>query len=188
MKSIKAAFVCGIAPLVLGTVIFFTWRIGGVLRWERAWLWAIGFGVVCLVAGTVFLLRHIRLQQSSWRAPALAAAILFLNVPVAVIYMKVAIDVLTRYTVEVRNDSTDCIDSFILRGPGIASLELGPIVPGSRVLRHLRFTSDGKLRFEARYGKLREEGILEGSANPISNGSKLCRLAPDGTWEIRARE
>lgn len=193
-RSLKCAFVCGAAPLGLSTLVLLTWLGTGYGGWERAWLWLIGLGIACLLIGTICLLAHNRRVQADpaayprrWLYPGLAGALLLLNLPVGALYMFVALNHASRYTIVVVNLSDQVVESLVLNGPGIDSLELGPISGKRRASTRLEFTGDGKLVYSGRCKGQVHSGILDGSANPISGGGKQLLITEDGFWQIQGK-
>lgn len=188
MPNLRISFVCGVVPLLLGTALFLSWLFTEAMWWERAWLWGIGLGIVCVLTGAVFLGRHLSRQRPAaprdWFLPGLAAVTLLLNIPVAALYLSAAVTILTRYTVEVQNHTTQPVDSFLVSGAGLSGVELGPVPGGQGTRRHLRFDSQGKLTFMARQGVQEHQGVLEASASPDSGGGKIAILQANGTWDV----
>lgn len=188
------AFVCGALPMILGTAVFVIWAVTRWEWWERAWMWLIGFAIICLLVGSVAIVRHLAQSQSgsasgagSRRCAVFAGLLLFLNIPAGVLLMMLLVSVLTRYTVDVVNDSDATVESLVLTGPGVESLEIGPVAPQQRASKPLRFSGDGKLAYSGLYKGSIHTGILEASANPAAGGGKRLRIMPEGDWVIGPR-
>jgi len=191
-RLLKLAVVLGAVPLLVGTLIYGTWRF---TRWhwlETAGLFTIPIGVVAFIIGTVALLRHLwresRVQRTTrsplWLQAALVGGLLLANFPAAAFFTLSAIDVSTRYTVRVFNDSDRPIDSLVVTGPGVR-VELGPIAPGQHTRRHIYFRGDGTLDFSARQQELQFSGQLEGYVTSDWGGDKSIRVRQRGVYEIQ---
>lgn len=191
---VKAAIWCGAIPLLVGTLIYGTWRF---TRWdwlEKVGLFTIPVGCVIFVAGTVALLRYIwRARRAGHHSPGLLWAqgllvggLLLSNFPMAAFYTLSAIDVATRYTVRVHNDTDRPVESLVVTGPGVHA-ELGPIAPGQWVRRHFHFRGDGPLEFSARQQDSRSTGQLEGYVTGGLGGDKSIRIGLGGEYEIQSK-
>jgi hypothetical protein len=90
-KLVKAATVCGAAPLAFGCLIFLIWVPSRSAALELGGLVNIFFGLCCVAIGSILLLAHLlsirgprrfsRFFKSSW----LALLLLFINFPVAIV-------------------------------------------------------------------------------------------------------
>jgi hypothetical protein len=116
---------------------------------------------------------------------AIVGGLLLANFPAAAFFTLSAIDVSTRYTVRVFNDSDRPIESLVVSGPGVR-VELGPIAPGQRTRRHIHFHGDGTLDFSARQQELRLSGQLEGYVTSSMGGDKSIRVRESGVYEIQS--
>ena len=153
----------------------------------------IAAGLVCFLGGVICLLGHWR-QRALWiRQPrarlqaVLAAGLLLANVPMAVAYMAVVLRIVSRYTLQVANQSHAPIDSLTVSAPGIGRVELGPVASGQEIMRHFHFSSDGRLVFSGRQQGRSFEGELERSVVEGFGGRKSIRVATDGTWHIEPK-
>ena len=192
-RDLKSAAVLGAVPLLVGTLIYGTWRLS---RWhwlETAGLFTIPIGFAAFVAGTVALLRYLwresRVQRTTggslWLQGLLVGGLLLANFPAAAFFTLSAIDVSTRYTVRVHNASDRPIESLVVTGPGVR-VELGPIAPGQRTRRHIHFRGDGPLDFSARQQELQFGGQLEGYVTHGWGGDKSIRIRQRGVYEIQS--
>lgn len=178
--------------MLVGTLIYATWR---VTRWhwlETAGLFTIPIGFAAFIVGAVALWRHLwresRVQCTTsrplWLQGVLVGGLLLANFPAAAFFTLSAIDVSTRYTVRVLNDSDRPIESLVVTGPGIR-VELGPIAPGQRTRQHIHFRGDGALDFSARQQELQFSGQLEGYVTSGLGGYKSIRIKQKGVYEIQ---
>ena len=110
-------------------------------------------------------------------------ALLIVNFPVAVLIIHSVIDVGTRYTVSVINERSGPIQSLIITAPGVR-VELGPISSNGRARKHLRFSGDGSLEFEAHFEQSKTNGVVEEYVTPNLGGAKTVRVKNDGHVEI----
>ena len=116
----------------------------------------------------------------------MVGGLLLVNFPAAAIFTLSAINVVTRYTVRVLNESGNAIESFVVTGPGVR-VELGPVAPGHRVKRHLGFSGDGSLEFTARQGQSNFRGVLDGYVTGGLGGDTTIRVLPERQIEIHNR-
>jgi hypothetical protein len=192
-RLLKSAVVLGAAPLLLGTLIYGTWRFA---RWqwlETAGLILLPIGFVAFVMGTVALVRHLlgefqeegTPRNSLWLQAFLVGGLLLANFPAATFFTLSAIDVSTRYTVRVHNDTDQPIGSLVVTGPGVR-IELGPVPPGQHTRRHLHFRGDGPLAFSAQQQELQFGGQLEGYVTGGLGGDKSIRVKQGGVYEIQS--
>jgi hypothetical protein len=187
-RLLKCSIALGASPLVIGTLIYFTWRL---TRWpwlEMMGLASILIGIGAFLGGAVCLIVHLKSEpRTAHNSPIkalLVGGLLISNFPLAVFYTTSAYDISTRYTIRVHNESNDPIQSFVILGPGIET-EMGPISSGHKAVRHCYPTTDGSLRFTARHHGLRLDGELEGYVTRNWNGDKTVRIRDDGSIEIK---
>ncbi len=187
-RLLKCSIALGASPLIIGTLIYFTWRL---TRWD--WLEMMGLmtiliGIIAFLGGAICLILHLKRESRTARTSPLNAllvgGLLIANFPVAAFYASSAIDISTRYTVRVYNDSNHPIESFMILGPGVQT-EIGPIPSGQKVVRHYYPTTDGYLRFTARQQKQNFDGELEGYVTGSSEGDKTVRIREKGSFEIK---
>jgi hypothetical protein len=119
-----------------------------------------------------------------WLQGLLIGGLLFVNFPAAAFILLSVIDISTRYTVRVYNESDQPIESLIVTGPGV-HLEFGPIAPGRHTRRHVRFHGDGTLDFSVRQRDLRFGGRLEEYVTGGWGGYKTIRIRQGGEYEIQ---
>jgi vacuolar-type H+-ATPase subunit I/STV1 len=186
-RLLKCSIALGASPLIIGTLIYFTWRL---TRWhwlEMMGLMTILIGIIVFLAGAVCLILHLKSESRTGRTSPLNALVvgglLFANFPLAAVYIASAIDISTRFTVRVYNESDHPIESFIILGPGIQT-EIGPIPSGKKAIQHNYPTTDGSLRFTARHQQLNYDGELEGYVCNGWDGDKTVRVSGKGTYEI----
>ncbi len=186
-RLLKCSIALGASPLIIGTLIYSTWRLS---RWQ--WLEMMGLmtiliGLVAFLGGAVCLILHLKhyskATQNSPINSLLVGALLIANFPAAIFYISSAIDISTRYTVRVYNDSDHPIESFMILGPGIET-EIGPISSGQKAIQHNHPTTDGSLRFSARQHGLNFDGELEGYVTGGLGGDKTVRIKENGSFEI----
>ncbi len=191
-RLLKSAIVFGAVPLLVGTLIYGTWRL---TRWH--WLGTTGLltlplGLAAFLAGTIALAWHLwrewRVERTTrsplWLQAVLVGGLLLINFPAAVFYMLSAINITTRYTVRVHNDSDRPIESLVVTGPGVR-VELGPIAPGQQAQRHVHFRGDGTLDFSARQQEILFSGQLEGYVTGGLGGNRTIRVKQRGVYELQ---
>jgi hypothetical protein len=186
-RLLKCSIALGASPLIIGTLIYFTWRL---TRWH--WLGMMGLmtiliGFIVFLAAAVCLILHLKSESRTGRASPLKAllvgGLLFANFPLAAVYSASAIDISTRFTVRVYNESDHTIESFVILGPGIQT-EIGPIHSGKKAIQHNYPNSDGSLRFTARHQQLNYDGELEGYVCNGWDGDKTVRVSGNGKFIV----
>lgn len=192
---LRIAFVFGLTPLFIGTLIFIAWlRVR--LDWlETAGLITIVVGFVLFLGGLLALLLHlIRENDNERRARSMcfwqsciAGGLLFANFPAALLYCHSALELKTSYTVVVHNQSSQPVDSFVVRAPGIDE-ELGPIGPNQLKQLAMHFRGDGPLQIVCRQEEVLFEGKLEGYVTSGVGGMKTVRITQKGAFEIEPKE
>lgn len=191
-RLLKFAALLGASPLLVGSLIYGVWR---VTRWhwlETAGLLTILLGSGAFVAGVIALVWHVlregkdgRTARSRlWPEGVLVGGLLLANFPAAFFFILSAIDVSTRYTLRVHNDSDRPIESLVVTGPGVR-LEFGPIAPGRDLRWLLHFAGEGPLDFSARQSGFQFGGQLEGYVTTGSGGKKSIRVRRGGAVEIQ---
>ena len=190
-RDLKKVVLLGIVPLLFGTLIYGVWRL---CQWP--WLMVTGIitilvGVVAFFVGATILVRYLRREirsgrsscSSRWIRGVLAGGLLLINFPAATFYTLSVIDVQTRYTIHVRNESDRPIESLIVTGGGV-SVELGPVDSGQHLQKHIHFTHDGALNFAAHQQELRFTGQVEGYVTRNCGGDKTIVVKPNAVYEI----
>ncbi|MCD6050362.1 MAG: hypothetical protein K0Q55_1765 [Verrucomicrobia bacterium] len=189
-RLLKLAFLCGVLPLVTGTLVFLTWL---VTRWD--WLMLAGLitiflGLVWFVMGAICLSIHLHRRgqiapperrRQNWLAFT-TAGLLLVNFPAAYYYTAWASGISTRYTLIVVNESGQHMESVMVSAPGVKR-EFGPIQAGGQVKRHLNFFGDGRMDFKAK-ASTETAGMIDGYAMGSMGGKKVVRLKPDGAYTV----
>lgn len=159
---LKVAAYCGAVPLLCGTLIYASWRL---TRWDSltlAGVCAILAGLISLVVGAILLAVSVKRERRrsgallpAVRAQAvLVASLLLINLPAAGLFTYSAIQIMTRYTIRVINESGRPIESFVVMDPG-GKLELGAIQAGRRWEHHWVIRGEGALSRNDSVGKQR---------------------------------
>jgi hypothetical protein len=117
----------------------------------------------------------------------MAGGLLLANFPAAAFYADSAIEILSRYTVRVHNDSNRPIESLVVTGPSVR-VEMGPVSPSQYAVRHLQVRGDGRLDFSARQQELQFGGQLEGYVTHGSPGETIIRVRRRGSYEIQSAD
>lgn len=194
-RSLKLAWLCGIAPLVTGIVIFLVWLLTG-------WEWLMRAGIITLYAGlAAFVIGVVALVWYCWLAlrdanrsrlriflaASVCAGVLLGNFPVAGgIVLAVAFK-LSTYTVVIVNDSPHPLVNARLIGGGV-EMALGEIPPGSSVERSMRFQRDDQLTlfttFNGEYRKVEVAGYVTNN----SGGDVRVVFDEHGKVHVRQRQ
>jgi hypothetical protein len=191
-RLLKLAVILGAVPLLVGTLIYGAWRMTRLPWLEAAGMLTIYMGIAAFVVGAFALVRHLRHEsrarrttsRSLWFEGVLVGGLLLANFPAAAFFSLSAMNIHTRYTVRVHNDSDQPIESLVVTGPGVR-VEFGPIAPGEHTHRHIHFSGDGTLDFSARQQELRFGGQVEGYVTGGWSGDTSVRIKPRGVFEIR---
>lgn len=187
-RLLKCSIALGASPLIIGTLIYCAWRL---TRWD--WLEMMGImtiliGIIAFLGGAVCLILHLKREARSTRSSPMNAllvgGLLIANFPVAIFYAHSAIDISTRFTVRVYNDSNYSIDSFIILGPGVET-EIGPIPSGHKAIQHNHITTDGSLSFTARQQEVSFNGELESYVSINHEGDMTVRISKKGSCQLK---
>ncbi|HEX5138280.1 MAG TPA: hypothetical protein VFY93_14995 [Planctomycetota bacterium] len=187
----RAAIVCGLLPLVVGTSIFLLWV---VTRWEwlmGAGLFALFFGLALFAVGVLALARYcwvaLRMPEPPprpWLKAALAAILLLSNFPAAGTIIWKVDDLCSRYTVVVRNGTGAAIEDVRVSGGGCEAV-FGAIAPGDEVRRSFLIQCDGTLEIRAQ-GLARQP--ISGYVTNGLGGHTTVTVHPDGTVTAEDRD
>jgi len=188
VASLKAAVLCGVAPLVLGTVIFFAWVLtradwlttAGVLT-ILAGSWAVTFGSVFLV-GHLWRSRRSRTvpgRRLVWQAIAVVALYVanFIGAGAA-IWGVIAIE--TRYTVSITNRSEAPLEFARIEGGGL-DIRFGTIAPGETVKHSMWIEQDGELVLKGTHGTEEIDATIDVLVMERFGEDKIVVLEADGT-------
>ncbi|MEY3394901.1 MAG: hypothetical protein RL346_1137 [Verrucomicrobiota bacterium] len=184
---LRSAIALGATPLILGSLIYVTWRL---TRWpflEMMGLLALPLGFIAFLIGTTCLIVHLRnetrigitAQRTLIPRALMVGGLLILNFPAAAFYTGSAIKLHTRYTVEVRNESGQPIDSLSILGPGVNTAPVS-IAPGKTIEQHLRFKHDGELTFSLNQHGSEIRGVIEPYVTGGLGGHATLRIHPRG--------
>jgi hypothetical protein len=185
-RLIKIAIGCGAIPLMAGTAIYFTWRLTQLDLMMLLGMLNIFVGLALFVVGIGCLIyqKHRELcagRSVAKRRNAVVAALLLANFPAAAVYGVSAIDVMSRFTVRIVNNSGDTISSVEIQGNGFKD-EVGPMRAGDHARFHIRNFGEGGVEFIARQQNRVTQGELSGYA---TGGEDITlRFLPDGKFDV----
>jgi hypothetical protein len=193
-RLIKIAIACGAIPLVAGTAIYFLWR---VTRWES--LMALGLsnilvGLALFAVGVGCLLcQSMREESNSDGQPIdaglrnlLVACLLLVNFPMAFVYGLSAMEVMSRYTLQVTNNSGRPVERLLLSGPNL-KVELGEIPIGATIENVVDFRGEGPLLFAAELDGEAIDGEVDGYVCSGIGGDTKLRFLPEGKFEVQRK-
>jgi len=152
---LRRACLLGAIPLCTGLAILLTWM---ATRWEfliGAGLLTIALGVVAVLLGTAQVWAA---RGAPFGARVALMALLWGNFPAAGFAVMAAEDVMTSFTVSVRNASGALLQDLEVRGPGDRA-RLGTLAPGGSALCRIRPTGDGLLLVD--WNRAGESGFAE---------------------------
>ncbi len=191
-RLLKSAIILGAAPLLVGTLIYCTWRL---VRWdwlETAGLLTLVLGFVAFVAGTIALIGHLWLESRAKRTPgsplwlrgALVGCLLLANFPAALFFGSSAQIIKNPYIVRVFNDSDQPVESLVVTGPGVR-IELGPVAPGSHVEKYFYPRGEGSLELSARQMGVQIDGQVDSYVTTGAGADINIRIKPSGLFEVQ---
>ncbi len=177
---LKSAIFLGVTPLLVGTSIYLAWFCTRDPFWIMPGLLTVFFGTISFFCGSAVLLTHLYREFQARKTPRsrlllqgfLVGGVLLLNFPVAIFYAGFAFDLVTRYRLQVFNDSDRRIDSLIITDHD-SDHELGPILPGQSLDRNFNFSGSSTLDFICVQQDDRFEGNLEGYDYQWGGGRSL---------------
>ena len=183
----RAALICGLAPLAIGTGIFLLWC---VTTWDGICFFFAG--VLTILVGLISVLTGIRAlisyaccalrteRKSAVVGRVLAGtAALLVNFPVAMAFVEIVDKVEGSSHFTVINHGP-AIDRFVITGGGV-EVDFGPIASGETSMRSFYVVQDGDLHYHARRGG----ASLDDSFGYVTNGpgyNYVVTFAPDGSW------
>lgn len=181
-KSIQTARRCALIPLAGGVSIYVLWRITRADLLMILGGWTLILGLALFLVGLAFLAHHVMKAEKAERRKALPVfALLCLNFPVAAACIFSALEVHSRYTLTVINDSAREISDFTVSGAGISE-NMGSIAPGESAREHFHASAEGSIDFTAKHGEKPLGGCIEGYSTVGLGGHATVRIRPDGTW------
>lgn len=194
-RLLRSAIALGATPLILGSLIYWTWRM---TRWsflEMMGLATLLLGFIAFLIGATCLMLYIRKETRNGNTPQrslivralLVGGLLVLNFPAAAFYTGSAIKIYTQYTVEISNDSQQPIERLTITGPGI-TVNLDPIPPGKTLRQYLQFKGDGPLEFSGTQRETKFSGTLDPYVTGSLGGHKILRVKSNGLYEIEAQD
>ncbi len=190
-RSFLLALLCGAIPLIIGIVIFLLWLFTRGDWLMKAGIFTIYGGVGLFVVGAAALMNYFwtawrnpdQSRKRLWLSSLACAALLFSNFVVAGGIVLAVIEIETRFTVEIRNDSTSPLNDLRIFGGGVDE-EIARLEPGERLHRTLDIRNDGLLNFSASHEGSPIETILEGYVTQHQSGEKIVRIKPDGSITV----
>jgi hypothetical protein len=185
---LRFAALCGLGPLLLGSVAFFGWLISTGGRSDGGEAFVI-LGIATLCGGFALLPAGLVALVVAWRRGAsrssLAARALPLlgNLPLALAYL-LGTGVSAIQRVEVVNRSGAPIQDLELRACGRNRFDAEALEAGERVVWRFSPSSEGILSVSARQGERRLSAEGDFLIVIFDRWDVLVELTPDGEWEI----
>ncbi len=112
------------------------------------------------------------------------ACLLLVNFPVAFGVAGAAIHIETRYTVEVRNETSSVIHRVEVWGGGV-QVTFGSIPAGESREKGFHFTEDGELGYRLVHDGKEHGGTVEGYVTGGQGGRRTLVVEPDGEVSVR---
>ena len=193
-RRLRAAVICGWAPLLVGIVIFLAWLITGASWLMFAGLMTIYAGMCAIGVGTILLATHVWL---SWRQREIARRRLIIQTIAVLALFAVnflaaggavagALAIDSRYTVSVTNQSAVPLQSVRAEGGGVA-VDLGDVPPGETVTQSFWIVHDGQLALSGRYGSKEVHAIIDGYVTNGVGGDVTVSLDTNGDVSVSER-
>ncbi|MGE3316325.1 MAG: hypothetical protein AB7O26_14510, partial [Planctomycetaceae bacterium] len=174
-----------------GTLTYAIWRVA---EWD--WLVLAGMltilvGLFLSLIGCVSLLLYLRQTKPVDPAASrkvrqnalIVAGLLCANYPAAAFCFCSAIEVSTRYYLQIENHSGTVIESCVVRGPGV-EIDTGPIAQDRVIKRILHFQHDGKLEFGAKRNNSKFGGTVDDYVSNGLGGRAIIRLMPNDQFQV----
>lgn len=183
---LQVAYFCALAPLSVGTTIFFSWLL---LRWDTlmlAGILTIYVGTLLFLVGVVSLSAHwFRMRQNGsanrqllTKKSVLVALLLVINWPLAFFYASTAINIETGYCLVIFNNSKTPVE-VIVSGGGI-QVDFGTLAPSTQSSDTFHFDRDGELTIQSTQNGNESSYLVEGYVTPGIGGSKQVIIQSDG--------
>jgi len=174
----RAALLCGLLPMLLGTAIFAAWLVTDHGSLEIAGLLLIYGGILLLGAGLVSLrlyLSHARRGGIAGRRPAVwALALLLANLPLCAAYVFIAFAMESAHHVTLVNRASKSIEALVLTDPTGRRFPVGTIGPGQVRQVCPDFSGEGAVEFSLTIDGESRTGTLIGYlADPLGSRSTL---------------
>ena len=191
---LRLARIAGIAPLVLGLLVFAGWLLFGSAAWMAAGLVVIGVGVALVILGLLALLRYRQLARPAVpspdvrRATAGTLALLGVNFPVAAVLTVAAIVIQTVWIVDVINATGDPAQEVRIVGGGVDE-RIERLAPGDSVRRAFWVDSDGVLELHVAAAQSSESSprvvTIEDYVTTLMGGRATVTLQSNGEIEVQ---
>ena len=173
----RFALACGVVPLISGITVFLLW-IGS--RWEVLKL--VGFfiilaGLLCVLCGAMALIASLR-QSLTLGYPikknlpkwVLITTIFLSNFLAAGGIVASVLNLETRYTVQIINQSKQKLSSITISGGGCL-INVPDLPADTTTTQHLHFKQDGSLTINAQVDDSELEQVVEGYVTNGMGGS-----------------
>lgn len=184
----KLSLICGLAPLLLGCLIFLCW-----VAIRADWLMMVGVfnifaGLVLFVCGLLFLFVYglnERKKGSSYpiKRSLISFSILLVNFPAAVLAVYTADYVKSTSVATVINNSSFEAKDLVLIERDQTYL-FPPIAPGQEVIKYFHFKYEGSVDFRLSLNKALQKGAMFGYVTAGMGGRATMVIKNDGTVEI----
>jgi len=186
-KWYRASLLCGFAPLITGITIFVSWLITRVYWLEIAGIFIIIAGLVLFILGLLFLGAYYFKGKSnnsvSFKRVATSLAILVLNFPVAMFAVTTAINIMSTYSIMVKNNTPQVISDFTLIAKN-KQYEFPVIKPQETITKDINFKHEGSVNYRFTFENEVQNGVMFGYV-AAGLGQKTVRLiSSDGNVNI----
>ncbi len=180
----RYSLVCGLIPLLLGTVTFFWWFITDLQYLLLVGNLVILGGIVLYLAGVVCVLVYVlkaRRAQSRYKMAAVASVtVLLLNFFVCAGYILIAVRMMTTYIVIVTNDYREPIRDLVIKDPADGIYGISTVQPGAIAKACFRFKGEGAVIYAMTSRGSAQTGQLVGYVRSGYGGAAKLSLSQDG--------
>lgn len=166
----QVALLCGAVPLLVGISVFLLW-----VATRQDWLMGAGafvlfagfaffmVGVVALVRYCVLAFLAPDLPPRFWASTIACAVLLLSNFPAAGAIIWKVLELESRYTVVLENESDEALEDVRIVGRGRVYAALATIPPGEAATRSFQIAHEGPLEVEVGGVTTTIEGYVTGS-------------------------
>ncbi len=187
----RISLICGLTPLVIGILIFFSWLIARAHWLEAAGIINIYVGLVIFTIGMIALIIYIyKARKNSldgyWKKSILPFAILIINFPFAAGVIVTVFYVLSFSTVIIENQSSTEIENIFLSERGHI-YEFGSVMPNEVIEKKFRFKSEGSINYSYKRNGIKYEGIMIGYVTSEMGESASMVISESGEVNINEK-
>lgn len=186
----KLSLICGLAPLVIGVLIFFSWLVIRADWLMLAGAYNILAGLVFFVCGLLILFAYGHKERKKGNSypikrSLISLGILLFNFPAALLAIYSADYVNgTSVATVINNSSFEAKDLTLSERD--QSYSLSPIAPGQEVIKYFHFKHEGSVDYRLSLNGSIQKGVMFGYVTGGMGDRATMVIKKDGTVEIRS--